>query len=818
MWIPLAVFFLACVLADDQGPRLNLFVRRYEPLYYRPERMGGGHARAKRSVGAGRSGHVNVQLRTSKRALNLRLTPDSSVFHKDLVVESSTEGVVQVDTSHIYSGSVVGQPRSRVFGSLHGGIFEGSIHTGSGDSLYVERSEKFFNSSQPFHSVLYSADDVEIPASRGGGPWCGLHGSTEKWMKDMLRRFRRGSRTERQSHKHGHVGRKLQAVAEVSKEEKNDNEPQIAAGSDADHDVAKRDVGYKGELEYEDDEDRRDTRYDDVDDAAESGTQANKLGRHRRRRGRAASASRRVCNLEITVDHTLFERIYQDENSLPSTRQKLIAAVAFMVEKVNSIYGSTSFGGVEDLHFLVQHVVIDEPGECVGFKKSPFCTKALDAAYALFLVSLEPRDDYCLSYRLNYRDFMDGTLGLAWIASEEVGTGGFCERYRTAIELDPLGDKYVQTKLSLNTGITTLFNYNHYVGIHVASLTLAHEIGHSFGAPHDHGSGCDPSGPDGKYLMYESATKGNAPNNDKFSSCSIRNISAVLVPVIVGNSNRENCFQRHRGPICGNNIVEGTEECDCGMDEIECTDNCCHPRHGEDSPLGCLLKETAACSPTAGVCCSVDCQVAAEGKLCSNETECTEASYCDGQNAACPKAAAKANMTACNKNTQVCIAGECSGSICEKYGLVECYRSGAELSVDEQCLLTCQERGSRSCKLACAFPAMASHCGAKLQPGSPCNGLRGYCDVFHKCRPINPSGFITSLSGFLFGGEPFAVLYEFIAHHPFKATFVILGSSWLTVLVIRFLALHTPSNNPVKKAPLKLKDTLKHPVNAIVNN
>ncbi|XP_075534887.1 disintegrin and metalloproteinase domain-containing protein 10 homolog [Dermacentor variabilis] len=522
-----------------------------------------------------------------------------------------------------------GQPRSRVYGSLHGGIFEGSINTGSGDSLYVERSEKFFNSSQPFHSVLYSADDVEIPVSRGGGPWCGLHGNTEKWMKDVLRRFRRGSRTERQSHKHGHVGRKLQAVAEASKEEKNDNEPQIAAGSDADHDVTKRGVDYKGELEYEDDDDRRDTRYDDVDDAEESGTPANKLGRHHGRRGRAASASRRVCNLEITVDHTLFERIYKDENSLPSTRQRLIAAVAFMVEKVNSIYGSTNFGGVEDLHFLVQHVLIGEPGDCVGFKKSPFCTKALDAAYALFLVSLEPRDDYCLSYRLNYRDFMDGTLGLAWIAGEEVGTGGFCERYRTAIELDPLGDKYVQTRLSLNTGITTLFNYNHYVGIHVASLTLAHEIGHSFGAPHDHGRECDPSGPDGKYLMYESATKGTARNNDKFSSCSIRNISAILMPVIVGKSNRENCLQRHRGPICGNNIVEGTEECDCGMDESECTDNCCHPRHGEDSTLGCRLKEPAACSPTAGACCSVDCKVVAEGKVCSDETECTEASYCE---------------------------------------------------------------------------------------------------------------------------------------------------------------------------------------------
>ncbi|XP_049270198.1 disintegrin and metalloproteinase domain-containing protein 10-like [Rhipicephalus sanguineus] len=714
-------------------------------------------------------------LRTSKRALNLRLTPDSSVFHEDLVIESSTEGVVQVDTSNIYSGSVVGEPGSRVFGSLHGGIFEGSIDTGSGDSLYVERSEKFFTNSQPFHSVLYSAHDVEVPASHGGGgPWCGLHGDTEKWMKDVLRRFRRAPREKRRAHKHGRVGRKLQAAAKASNDDKMEDVVQVGAAG-----YVKRD-----EIEGRDGHDVG-HEYGDDDDDEEGDTTAN------RRRRRGASASRRVCNLEVTVDHTLFERLYMEGETLSFTRQQLVAAVAFMVKKVNEIYGSTNFGGVEDMHFLVQHIVISEPDDCVGArrKKNPFCSQDIDAPQALFLVSLEPRDDYCLSYRLNYRDFMDGTLGLAWIAGEDVGTGGFCERYRSAIEVDPSGDRYMQNKLSLNTGITTLFNYNHYVGMHVGSLTLAHEIGHSFGSPHDGGRVCVPRGIEGKYLMYESATRGNAPNNDRFSPCSIRNITAILLPVIEGKSNRENCLQKHKGPICGNQIVEGKEECDCGRDESECSDKCCHPRHSKDSTLACLLKKSAAC----------------------RRVPCS-------QNATCPQAAAKANMTACNENTQVCIAGECSGSICQKYGLLECFQTGDQLSIEDQCLLTCREPDSQICKLACAFPAMASYCGAKLQPGSPCNGLRGYCDVFHKCRPIIPSGFITSLSGFLFGSEPLAILYEFIANHPFKAAFVILGSSWMTVFAIRCFALHTPSNNPTKKAPLKLKETLRHPVNAIVNN
>ncbi|KAH9368478.1 hypothetical protein HPB48_022179 [Haemaphysalis longicornis] len=60
--------------------------------------------------------------------------------------------------------------------------------------------------------------------------------------------------------------------------------------------------------------------------------------------------------------------------------------------------------------------------------------------------------------------------------------------------------------------------------------------------------------------------------------------------------------------------------------------------------------------------------------------------------------------------------------------------------------------GTEDCKEACAFPEMASHCGAKLQPGSPCDDMRGYCDVFHKCRIVKPQGFLSRLQLF-FGGE-----------------------------------------------------------------
>ncbi|XP_037518187.2 retrovirus-related Pol polyprotein from transposon 17.6 [Rhipicephalus sanguineus] len=120
-----------------------------------------------------------------------------------------------------------GKPRSRVFGSLHRGLFEGSIETGSGDSLYVERASRFFNDSRPYHSVLYSSADIEFPTLTGGGHgrWCGLHGSTEQWMRDTLRRFRRVSPKAPHFYK-SRVGRKLHAYSGASDDNGDGNERQ----------------------------------------------------------------------------------------------------------------------------------------------------------------------------------------------------------------------------------------------------------------------------------------------------------------------------------------------------------------------------------------------------------------------------------------------------------------------------------------------------------------------------------------------------------------------------------------------------------------
>lgn len=53
---------------------------------------------------------------------------------------------------------------------------------------------------------------------------------------------------------------------------------------------------------------------------------------------------------------------------------------------------------------------------CVTTKDHWFCDKNLDVTNFLNLNTYTNHDAYCLAYILTYRDFADGTLGLAWVA------------------------------------------------------------------------------------------------------------------------------------------------------------------------------------------------------------------------------------------------------------------------------------------------------------------------------------------------------------------------------------------------------------------
>ncbi|KAH8023573.1 hypothetical protein HPB51_014822 [Rhipicephalus microplus] len=379
--------------------------------------------------------------------------------------------------------------------------------------------------------------------------------------------------------------------------------------------------------------------------------------------------------------------------------------------------------------------------------------------------------------------------------------GGACEKFRSVNTREGI------RRMALNTGVITLYLHGGPVALAVSEVTVAHEIGHSFGALHDETPECAPGGANGNYIMFARATTGRQPFNRKFSPCSIRGISAVLSAILNGLYDKENCFLSHQESFCGNNVREENEDCDCGYNEKDCHDLCCYARKNSQHVPGCTLRPNAQCSPSAGSCCSTDCHFVSANQQCSAENECNYASFCrypslnefsfpghicsqqvlsrrsvsldgsasnetltavnirndavravygqviTGVAALCPEPRHKANLSECNRGTQVCLSGRCEGSICQKYGYDDCQRSssaGSSLSPADMCLVDCMRAGTDGhCVGTCNEPTLSSLCGRKRERGAACNQNRGYCDVFHRCRTVDEDGPLARLEQLL---------------------------------------------------------------------
>lgn len=112
--------------------------------------------------------------------------------------------------------------------------------------------------------------------------------------------------------------------------------------------------------------------------------------------------------------------------------------------------------------------------------------------------------------------------------------------------------------------------------------------------------------------MFARATSGDKRNNNKFSPCSLRSINAVLNTKA---KSLKGCFQgkmlvcfdvifnigvmnisEPQDSICGNEVVEVGEECDCGWEE-DCQEPCCYPMRNNppaDEPP-CRLRPNVIC-------------------------------------------------------------------------------------------------------------------------------------------------------------------------------------------------------------------------------
>ncbi|KRT80735.1 hypothetical protein AMK59_4955, partial [Oryctes borbonicus] len=782
--------------------RLNEYIYHYEPLSYDHTEVHKAHLRTKRS--ASKDHAVHLSFRSHGRHFRLRLKRDLTVFSDNLEVHGS-KGQIDVDTSHIYNGHIIGDPDSTVFGSIIEGVFEGKI-VASDKAFYVEKAHHYFPHhkypNKTFHSVIYDENHVEDPhkdkRKEGHAAGCGVTDEVMQWMERV---------------QYSAVDDPPEPPTVPKPHKRKKTPPQANTMAIDEMDLIRPYAKYSKE--------------------------ANKEDRSRQRRAARREDNKNTCSLYIQTDPLIWRHIKEgfpehldrtkEEDVNEKTREEILSLIAHHVTAVNYIYRDTKFDGRNEhrnIKFEVQRIKIDDDSSCRCHKCeiNQFCMENIDVSNFLNIHSLGNHEDFCLAYVFTYRDFTGGTLGLAWVASASGASGGICEKYKTYTET--VGGMYQSTKRSLNTGIITFVNYNSRVPPKVSQLTLAHEIGHNFGSPHDYPLECRPGGQSGNFIMFASATSGDRPNNSKFSTCSVGNISQVLDAI--EESKKKNCFSASAGAFCGNKIVEAGEECDCGYDDLECNDQCCYPRilssddrKSNQTAKGCQRKLSTQCSPSQGPCCRHNCQFvqAWEEEVCKIESDCSAPSKCNGMSAECPLPEPKQNKTRCNNGTQLCINGECSGSICLEWNLQPCsLTSQGKPNIDKRklCELACQN-GTDICRSTSEFAEQVGlpHGGISLRPGSPCDNFQGYCDVFLKCRAVDAEGPLVRLVNLLINKDTLLTVSQWVTEYWWAVVLICVGFMIFMGLFIKCCAVHTPSSNPKKPPARRISETLRRPITTL---
>jgi disintegrin and metalloproteinase domain-containing protein 17 len=203
------------------------------------------------------------------------------------------------------------------------------------------------------------------------------------------------------------------------------------------------------------------------------------------------------------------------------------------------------------------------------------------------------------------------------------------------------------------------------------------------GSTHDETSLCVGDSSSGKFIMSPYAVDGSKGNNYLFSSCSKTLIANVI-------NAKGSCFSMPPAGICGNRIVEGSEQCDTGSGDACCTSTC-------------ELTPGSNCSDVNNPCCS-NCQ-ANIGAECftpfEGDSQCRDTGFCAfiDFEVGCPNPPpSKAVKTPCS------IGGRCDGlehsadardrciPFCKRFGGIACTCTGSD-----ECSVCCKHNVTATC-------------------------------------------------------------------------------------------------------------------------
>ncbi|XP_062069120.1 disintegrin and metalloproteinase domain-containing protein 20-like [Lepus europaeus] len=198
-------------------------------------------------------------------------------------------------------------------------------------------------------------------------------------------------------------------------------------------------------------------------------------------------------------------------------------------------------------------------------------------------------------------------------------------------------------------------------------LLVAHEMGHNLNMYHDYGT-CTCGAP--TCIMSEGVAL-----SEVFSNCSIHNFFIIV--------QRTTCMRdtpNRARYICGDGLIDGNEQCDCGTYKQCEKDACCF--------ANCTLKPGAVCA--SGLCCK-DCQFREIGELCrEQENECDLPEWCNGTSQECPEDVYVRNGQTCMETSQ------CYNKICPSREM-QCKQIFGEeaMNAKELCYSEMNTRGDR---------------------------------------------------------------------------------------------------------------------------